>query len=176
MSLFMLKRFSFQKKRNSKLSAIYSILSHFLVTPVMNYTTEGVRLEITGSKTNIELGEYIAEFLSKELDKLWAIAKYKNNLKGLKQKNSFFRGVARGFDEKMLESQKDLSPIQTKDLVILKDELKHKTDRIYGRLRSSTSQSNFDHSSLKIGQKAGKNLSINKGLKNKTNKLLGWLS
>ena len=166
----------FAKKRNAKLSAIYSIISHFLVTPVMNYTSQGVRLEITGSKTNIELGEYIAEYLDRELDKLWALAKYKNNLKGLKQKNSFFSGVARGFDEKMLASQSDLSVVQAKDLVILKDDLRVKTDRIYGRLRSSTSQSSFDRSSLKLGQSAGKNLSINKGIKNKTNKLIGWLS
>jgi hypothetical protein len=164
----------FTKKRNSKLSAIYSILSHFLVSPVMNYTTEGVKLEITGSKTNVEVGEYIVEFLDRELDKLWDLAKYKYNLKGLKQKNSFFAGVAKGFDQKMNDQEYQLSSSDSKALMMIKQELKIKTDRIYGRLRSTTSSNSVDKASLSLGKTAGKNLSINKGLTNKNNKQIGW--
>ncbi len=165
----------FSKKRNAKLSAIYSILSHFLVTPVMNYTSEGVRLEITGQKTNIEIGQYISEFLDRELDKLWAIAKYKNSLKGLKQKNSFYAGVAKGFDDKMNEGERELTKSESRALVSFKNDLKLKTDRIYGRLRSSGSSASIDQKTLGLGKAAGKNLSINKGLKgSKTIKQLGW--
>jgi hypothetical protein len=165
----------FSKKRNAKLSAIYSIISHFLVTPVMNYTSEGVRLEITGQKTNIEIGQYICEFLDRELDKLWLLAKYKNNLKGLKQKNSFFAGVAKGFDAKMNEGEKDLTQAEGRELVAFKNDLRHKTDRIYGRLRSSGSSASIDHKTLGLGKAAGKNLTINKGLKgSKVIKQLGW--
>jgi predicted SprT family Zn-dependent metalloprotease len=164
----------YAKKRNSKLSAIYSILSHFLVSPVMNYTTEGVKLEITGSKTNIEIGEYIVTFLDRELDKLWDLAKYKNNLKGLKQKNSFLAGIAKGFDQKMNEDLFELSSDESNALTIIKEDLREKTDRIYGRLRSSTSNSSIDKASLSLGKTAGKNLTINKGLSNKNKKRIGW--
>lgn len=162
------------KKRNSKLSAIYSVLTHFLVSPVINYTSEGVRLEIAGNKTNIEIGKYIAEFLNRELDKLWAIAKYKNNLKGLKQKNSFFAGVARGFDQKMHQQNSNLSSQESSSLILIKEDLKIKTDKIYGRLRSSTSKNTIDRTSLNLGQNAGKNLTIHKGLTSTNTKKLGW--
>jgi hypothetical protein len=141
----------------------------------MNYTSTGVRLEITGTKTNVEVGEYIVQFLDRELDKLWNLAKYKNNLKGLKQKNSFLAGVARGFDQKMNDDNYALTTQESKALMVLKEDLQASTDKIYGRLRSSTSNNAIDSASLSLGKKAGKNLSINKGINNKTTKKIGWL-
>ncbi len=164
-----------EKRKSSKMSSIYSILTHFLVTPVMNYTSDGVRLEITGTKTNIEIGEYVCSFLLLELDRLWMLEKEKSNLKGLRQKNSFFLGVAQGYEQKIKETQSHYSQEESKSLVLIKADLKEKTDKIYGRLRGSYSNSAYDDKSASRGRSHGKRLSINEGIKKNSNKLIGWL-
>ena len=163
------------KKRNSKLNTLYSIISHFLVTPVLNYTNDGVKLEIAGSRANINIGSYICDFLDKELDRSWAIAKYKNNLKGLKQKNSFFMGLAKGFDLQMQASSNSMTKEESKELTIIKADLADKTNRIYGRLKSSHSGASIDKQSMNLGKKIGKSLTIKKALDNKKTKQIGWI-
>ena len=89
----------FQVKRSSpKLQAIASILRHFLVYPVFNHGRVKVYLEIFGEKINVQIAEYIGHFLDKELEKLWEKAPH---LKGMRSKNSFFRGIAEGYKEKV---------------------------------------------------------------------------
>src|SRR5690606_34918991 len=88
-ALFYVHRILSQKKKSAKLSAIYDIIKHFMVRPVLRYTKKGVYLEITGTKTNIELSDYIASFLDRELEGLWKKEqKLFPHLKGLKNKNS----------------------------------------------------------------------------------------
>jgi hypothetical protein len=163
------------KRKNAKMSAIYSILKHFMVKPVLNYTKGAVLLEVAGTRYNIELSEYVAGFLDNELDRLWLLAKKESKLTGLRAKNSFFYGVAMGYDQKMSEIEKEFSLNDSKSLIVIKDQLEAQTARIYKRLSSSYSNSQKDTGSHELGKAAGKSLSINKGISKKSNKLLGWL-
>lgn len=160
------------KKRNSKMSAIYEILKHFLVKPVFTYGHKQVSLEVSGSKENIELALYVSDFLEKELEKLWNEAK---NLSGLRAKNSFFHGVARGYDDKINMVAKEFTRDEQKALIVLNDQLDIKVQRIYRRLSSSSSGSSIDSNAFSKGKITGKNLTINNAIKNKTKTaLLGW--
>lgn len=164
------------KRKNAKLSAIYSILKHFMVKPVLNYTKNGVLLEVTGTKYNVELADYVSSFLDSELDKLWLVTKKEFNLSGVRAKNSFFYGLAQGYDQKMQKLEKDFDSKDSKSLITIKDQLEKQTARIYRRLSSSHSNTKSDQGSHELGKRAGNKLSINKGIKNKqSNKLLGWM-
>lgn len=162
------------KRKNAKISTIYSILKHFMVKPVLNYTKDGVLLEVTGTRYNIELSEYVANFLDVELDRIWNAAKGENKLSGLRAKNSFFNGLAHGYDQKMQSVEKSFEKSESKALMVIKDQLEIQTARIYKRLSSSYSNSQKDYGSHELGKKAGKKLNINKGISTKSEKLLGW--
>ncbi len=165
-----------QKRKSAKLMAIYDILKHFMVRPILSYGKGQVSLEATGTKANIELTDYIASFLEDELERLWNLHKDQYKLKGQKAKNSFFLGMARGYDQRMQTVFKDFDSSQSKELVQINQKLDESVNKIYRRLSSTTSNGSIDHNSFGAGQKAGANLTINQGIKNKkSNKLLGWL-
>jgi hypothetical protein len=60
-----------RKRKDAKISTIYDILKHFMVRPILSYGKNEVCIEVTGKRMNIELAEYISEFLDRELDRLW---------------------------------------------------------------------------------------------------------
>ena len=103
-----------RKRKDAKLSAIYDILRHFIVRPVMSMGKNTCCLEVTGTLTNVKLARYVAEFLDQELDHLFKEAQLKFGLQGLRAKNSFFLGVAQGYDQKMKESKKSFSEVDRK--------------------------------------------------------------
>lgn len=163
-----------QKRRSAKLMATYDILKHFMVRPILNYAKGQVTLEVTGSKANIELSSYIAKFLDHELERLWKIHQSKNLLKGQKAKNSFFLGLAKGYDLKVNHMIEDFTENLSKDLVLLNTKLDESVEKIYRRLSKASSSGSIDPSSYNAGKKAGKNLTINQGIKNETSvKFLG---
>jgi hypothetical protein len=161
--LFM-ERVLLQKRKDSKMSAIYDILKHFLVKPVISFGSGMTCIEITGTKTNVKLAIYIVEFLNLEMDYLWEQARVEHNLQGLRAKNSFFLGLARGFDEKMMSSKKDLSQEDLRSLVVVEKNLDKKIQLIYGRLSSSHSGHQTDQKAGEIGMIKGRELSIRKGV------------
>jgi hypothetical protein len=170
---FYIHRLLTSKRKDAKISTIYDILKHFMVKPILSYGKNEVCIEVTGHKLNIELAEYVSEFLDRELDRLWDEYKKEHKLKGLKAKNSFFYGLAHGYNQKM--NKVEYSSAERNALIQINNKLDQAVDRIYRRLGSSYSQSSRDNNSYQLGKSAGKNLNINKGLKNKSKtKLLGF--
>lgn len=165
-----------QKRKSAKLMAIYDILKHFLVRPILSYGKGQVSLEATGTKANIELAQYIAHFLDEELERLWLQHKKATQSKGQRAKNSFFLGLAKGYDQKMQNLNSEFNEKESKELVTINKNLDLAVSKIYRRLSSTSSGSSIDQSSFGAGKAAGKNLTINQGIKNKNkSKLLGWL-
>ena len=159
------------KRKSAKLSAIYDVLKHFLVKPVLVYGKGQVSLEVSGKKENIELAQYVAHFLDQEMERLWQ----QTSLKGLRAKNSFFLGLARGYDEKMQNLTDDLSTSEQKALIVINDKLEQQTKKYFGRLSTTSCQNSLDKSAYQNGKKAGKSLNIKPGIKNKTQtRLLSW--
>lgn len=163
------------KRKNQKISCLYEILSHFLVRPLLFYGHQEIRLQVTGSKENIELAHYLAQTLSHKLDELWLANKNKYSLKGLKAKNSFYQGVAKGFNERITEGKEQMPLFEKNQLARLERSLDQDIKKIFGRLSYSKSSSTIDTYSQSIGRRVGKGLTINQALKKKTGGLLEWI-
>lgn len=160
------------KRRSAKLSAIYDILKHFLIRPVFVYGKGQVSLEVSGARENIELAEYVANFLDQELERLWQM---QTQLKGLRAKNSFFLGIARGYENKVAGLTKSFSPAEQTALIKINQQLDTNIDRFYRRLSSVARGGSIDSSAYESGKKSGSKLNINPGIKNKSkNLLLNW--
>ncbi len=170
-----LDRLLFYPKNNSKLVAIYEILTHFLVRPVISHGHKLCCLEICGPKTNVVLARYVAEFLDHQLDFLWEEARKEHQLSGLRAKNSFMLGIATGFHEKMKRTENELTPDDKKALVIVKNQLELNLELVYKRLSSTRSSHQMDQKARSAGVEKGKKLTINKGVETKSKGLqLTW--
>lgn len=155
------------KKKNAKMIALYDIISTFMVKPILIYGHKQVSLEVCGSRENIELAHYVANFLDQELESLWS----NNDLKGLKAKNSFFTGIAKGYLSKNSEALDQYDKAAKKDLIVLEEKLKFKMELVYPRVGHTSSKSSMDSDAFASGKRAGSSLTINQAIKNKSGKI-----
>lgn len=162
-----LDRLLMRKRKDSKLSAIYSILKHFIVKPVISQGRESCCLEVSGSLTNVKLAGYVANFLDKELDHLWEEARKEYRLKGLQAKNSFYLGVAQGFEDKMTVTKMQYSEKDQKALVLVEKKLEIDTQVIYKRLGQSRSGHQTDYEASLAGHEKGLSLTIRNAVEGK---------
>lgn len=154
------------KRVTSKAKAIYEILTTFNVQPVFNHAKGHFYLEIIGARANVELGDYVCSYLERELEILWnETRKEFPKLKGQAAKNSYFRGVAEGYKESILEQQ--AKSFTKKELIILKNDLEIRIQNVYGKLGHSKSSSvKNDRLSSSLGKKSGRSLKIKEALNN----------
>lgn len=160
-------RLLLQKRKDSKLSAIYEILKHFVVRPVISMGKNSCCLEVSGSLTNVKLAGYVANFLDQELEHLWEVARKEHGLSGLREKNSFFLGVAQGFDLKMKKSKDSYSAEDKKALMVVEQKLQIDTQAIYRRLSSTRSGHHTDERANSYGKASGMNLTIRNAVEGK---------
>lgn len=166
-----------QKRKDSKLIAIYEILRHFIVKPIFSFGKNTCALEVSGSETNVKLALYVANFLNQELDYLWNEARKEKSLSGLRAKNSFFLGVAKGFNEKMQASKEGLSDQDQKSLVKIENKLNLHLKMIYTRLTNTKTSNRIDERAQSAGVASGKNLTIRQGVEGKkTNLFIGFFN
>ncbi len=158
-------------RKDSKMVAIYEILRHFIVRPVLSYGKNRCCLEVSGTLTNVKLARYVAEFLNRELDRLWEVVREEDGLQGLRAKNSFYTGVARGFEEKMKASKATFSTEDQKSLILVEKKLDHDVRMIYRRLSSSHSGGQMDERAKSAGVARGRNLTIRQGVESSGKKL-----
>jgi Protein of unknown function (DUF2786)/SprT-like family len=164
-------RLLMRKRKETKLSAIYSILKHFIVRPVISQGKDSCCLEVSGTLTNVKLAGYVASFLDKELDHLWEEARRTYNLKGIQAKNSFFLGVAEGFDQKMKLQKMKYSEADQKALIVVERKLDFDTQMIYKRLSQSHSTHQTNHEAKGLGHSKGMNLTIRNAVEGRGKKL-----
>jgi hypothetical protein len=164
-------RLLMRKRKDSKLSAIYSILKHFIVRPVISQGTNACCLEVSGSLTNVKLAGYIAHFLDQELDYLWEQVRSTHDLKGIQAKNSFWLGVAEGFDRKMKLAKMNYSEADRNALIVVEKKLDFETQIIYKRLAQSRSAHQKDAKANQLGHSKGMNLTIRNAVEGEGKKL-----
>lgn len=171
------------KKLNSSLNAFYDILSRFYVQPVFNRNTSGVKLDVVGSRLNVEMAKDLCDYLEKEFEKLWQRTRRENpNLKGLRAKNSYIKGVSRGFCAKLDYEKGQMKATSAgKDLVLLEKRLIRQIDMAFPRLsRQASSSAALNQDAMTLGHNDGQNLDWKKRInskessKSKTLKLLGF--
>lgn len=170
-----LERVLLQKRKDAKIAAIYDMLRHFIVKPVISYGKDACCIEVSGTLTNVKLAVYVASFLDQEFEHLWNQAKKEHSLSGLRAKNSFFLGLAKGYDQKMKQSKESLSSVDQKALVLVEKDLTLRTKMIYKSLSSSRAGNNIDSKADSLGVKSGKSLSIRQGVESSSKNLyLGY--
>lgn len=154
--MVMRRIFSF-KRASTKHKAISQILRTYGVQPIFCKKT----LEIFGQRLHVEIAEYVAHFLSNELDRLY---ENQNNLSGLAAKNSFFRGIAEGYCEKAKKAEAE----HERALVKIDFALQKAIPLAYPNLRTSYTRV-VNHSAGNLaGKKTGRGLKIRKGVSNST--------
>ncbi|MBF0299640.1 MAG: DUF2786 domain-containing protein, partial [Oligoflexia bacterium] len=164
------KRVLSAKRTSAKMRAILAILRNFLVYPILNYGDGVVDLEVTGSRTNVLLADYVASFLDRELDYLWEqVQKENHQMRGIRHKNSFMFGISEGYNAKMLKANEQYDKKDQRALILLKEDLTKKIKMSYGRLGSVKSSSTIAHDSRELGRKAGNNLNIHSGIGDNNN-------
>jgi hypothetical protein len=158
------------QKLNTKIRMIINILQTFNVYPVINYENKYKYVTFSGSKASVEIVEYIADFLDSEFDRLWDKYKKENKLKGLRAKNSFFRGIYEGYISKLENIKSNYTKEEALALIKYEEELSRKVNDIVfynKRLRKGkTSRYLNDVNANSLGKNAGSRLQIKKGLKN----------
>ena len=164
----LLKRIMQQKKEDGKMRAIAKILETFFVSVVYRKASGLVCLEILGEPTNVEIAEYVAGFLSSELDSLWK----QSQLKGMIAKNSFFHGIAKGYCTKIDALKRSYDSSVSTALMVIEKKLTQAKALVYPKLSQSKSARSHCFGAAALGEAAGKNLSINPGVKPKISILL----
>jgi hypothetical protein len=157
----------FQAKRmNATLNALYDVLQFFHVQPVFNRTGEGVKLDVVGSRLNVDVANYIAKFLNNEFEILWKQTQKELGLKGLKKKNSYIYGLASGLKIKLKAERINLrnSP-RGKDLVVLEGLLQQRVQMAFPRLsRQQGPHANLDPYAHQRGKQDGTSIQIRPGV------------
>ncbi len=161
---FVLKRILKQKKKDAKMRAIAAILDTFFVSCVFNRAEEYTYLEILGSQVNVQIAEYVAEVLLRQMDLLWDLARKQHDLKGSIAKNSFLLGISKGYLDKVRSLQKIEATQHGNALTVIERKLTEAKAMAYGRLSFSRSYGRYCPESAELGKQAGNALSINPGL------------
>ncbi|MDH5581354.1 MAG: SprT-like domain-containing protein [Bdellovibrionales bacterium] len=154
------KRILQAKRNGGKFRAIYEILKSFFVSPVFNHGKSGVYLEIIGKRVNVEMAEFVGLYLDRELENLWNMAKKEKGIKGIRSKNSFYEGIAKGYLEKIEQTQRP----QGKALMIINNFLDQDLRVVHPRLGKTSYQGGRDGSSESLGHKWGRKLQIGRPL------------
>jgi len=155
-------------RKNTLMVAIYDILTHFMVKPLLHYGKSEVRLDVIGDRSQVQLAEYIAVYLQRELEALWG----QSGLKGIRAKNSFFTGVARGYRLKLEASRQSYSTEEKMALVKVEKVRHERIRHLMGGFGASRSGQVMDGEALGRGTKAGMNLTIHASVKNGESKRL----
>lgn len=151
-----------QKKISAKMSAVAKILETFFVNIVFRRAENFVCLEILGSKVNLEVAEYVADVLDQELDRLWDFARKEHpSLKGTIAKNSFFRGIAKGYCNKIHALKQEHGHA----LMVIEKALIEAKELVYPRLSKAKSSAKACKNSAALGELMGRELKINPGVK-----------
>jgi hypothetical protein len=159
-----LKRILQQKKKSAKMHCIAIILETFFVSTVYNRTQEFTCLEIMGNAVNIEIAEYVANFLVIDLEKLWIQTQRQTRLKGSIAKNSFFLGLAKGYCDKIQALKREYDKDVSNALLVIEKKLVDAKEMVYKRLTNTRSNGQYCPESSALGERAGRQLSINPAL------------
>ncbi len=169
---YVLRVASFTRK-NSLHDGLYEVLQSFQVYPIFNQGRGGGYLEVVGTKVNVTVAEYMANYLTISLDVIWKNLKKENpKLKGIVAKNSFTRAFCATISKNLKEHIQETT--SSKELALSKGDLALHVNRVYPniRLSYSTARKNDDMAS-KIGRALGERFQFKKGLdKGKSQKLL----
>lgn len=163
-----MKRIFKQRRFTAKLHSIASVLQTFFVYPVKNRGKEYVYLEVFGKRANVSIAEYVGFFLDREFERLWLKVKKENpTLKGATSKNSFFRGLSKGYCDQINALRKGDFQKDKNALICIEKKLESSSKMAYPRLGRHTLRYRNCEASLAFGCKEGAKLQVSEALEKK---------
>lgn len=160
-------------RRNPIRSIISAILSRFFFVEAVwtfgydqHQNRSGRVLELSGTPENIEMAEYVYEYLQNTAELLWTAYKKKEQVKENRHRRTFIYGLLDGFYKKLEGRMRES---RSRKLIWKGDpELKAFVQRRNPRLvRSSSSYSRSCKDAYRSGLARGSNLVIRKGIHKK---------
>lgn len=161
-----------KKRKSSEEIKICNILQEFffveyIITPSFDAkNNEHLSvIEILGTNENLDMAEYVFNFLLHQSDFLWERHKTLTNVKGIVHKKSYIHGVLDGF-QNSLRSERQKS--HSKEIIkIIDSELKTFFKLRYPKIRKTSRKGvSMDYDSYQKGKSDGQNVRIFKPLGN----------
>ncbi len=170
-----MRRIFWAPRRNVLGDALALVLREFNVRPVHNRSSSLYFLEITGEKFQVEMAHYVADFLQGEFQRRWEGARHKLRLSGIRAKNSYILGLAKGLANKKKSStseylKKNFDKNTELSLVkISQSFLDDALNLVYPNLSKTSSGRRTDASAYHAGQEDGKNINLHIPIENQRN-------
>jgi len=153
---------------NAKNRAIMAILRTFGVYPVYSQVnSRNYIIEVSGTKANVEIADYVCQFLNTELEKLYKQARKENHLSGLRAKNAFFNGVSSGYQSKFDKQKAEIVKSNgTNEIVLMNQKIEELAkEHVYEKLTKGRGSKEEGHGTAStVGYRKGQKLSINQGI------------
>lgn len=146
------------KRSNPRYTAIGGILEHFFVA----VTQSNAGLNLTGTHANVEQAEYIAQYLDRELKRIWTEARKSAKAASVKlTPKAFFVALHLAFIEKL---NADKMNTCTALVLQVSREARQARDFMFNTTTGRKSRYNDNAASAAAGQAAGRNLNIRTGV------------
>jgi hypothetical protein len=170
------------ERRNPIKSIISAIISKFFFVEAIwtfgydqHRNRSGQVLEIYGTPENVEMAEYVYDYLQNISELLWAEYKKREKISGNRHRRTFIYGLLDGFynklDSRFIENQS--KKLVWKGDPRLKEFYRRRNPRI---ARSSSRYSHSCQDTYDSGMTQGKNLVIHKGIHEKGNGKVKFLN
>ncbi|MFQ5730285.1 MAG: DUF2786 domain-containing protein, partial [Waddliaceae bacterium] len=169
-------------RRNPIQSMIGVIVSKFFfVEAIWTYSydqhrnQDGRILEIYGTQENVEIAEYVYDYLQHSSERLWKAYKSNQQMKGNKHRRTYIYGLLDGFYQKL---NKQVVEYQSKQLVWKGDPslMAYYRRRNPRRVHSFSKISRSCRDAYRSGMTQGENLIIHKGIHGSSNEGIQLLS
>lgn len=125
-------------------------------------------LEACGTKTNLDVADYVHEYLLRELETRWLAMRRRNpTLKGQAAKRDFQVGVLKGLDEKLALSETTQATVAASHelIVVRRDRLRSFFHQRHPQLRRGRKTTYRLTDSYEAGRNQGRAMNIRRGLR-----------
>lgn len=149
-----------------------NILEKNNVFVLLNRTRSNYRIEVSGEKENVEIAQYIWDYLYNYLETNYSKLKKIHKWKGISPKNNYYRGFLEALLSKLNEEYSNKDQSFQNSLVLYNQKIKTTVkDIIYSDIKIRTrSNKNMmkKHDAYNKGKEMGKEFSLNKAINKKT--------
>ena len=122
-------------------------------------------IEASGTKENLEIAEYVHDFLLREIEILWEKHRRKHRVKGKSNKMDYQTGILKGFMDKLDEEVAENEAPQTRELIHIKQErVKEFLYERHPNRKSGRRMTYRNNEIFKAGHAQGQQLNVRKGL------------
>lgn len=155
------------------------LMEHFFVRVIWDHSylpledATGVRMEIIGTRENVDIAEYVHEYLSQTLDVLWKEHKSSPYYAG-GRKSQYCAGVLHGFLEKLAAQRVRIS---TETALVFKEDaqLEDHVAHLYPRLSKARAGGGARGEDFHAGVEQGRELSLRMGVTERSSNRGGLL-